>query len=83
MSDSRRCWREDIDGIIELDAYKRLHILTHPFWYKCEEKDLKYTLTETILNASLGYYDNMNDNFRDLQKEIERTEIERRIGKRM
>lgn len=75
LSDSRRYWRENVDDIIEQETYKRLHILTHPFWYKNEEMDLKHTLKEAILNASLDYYDSLNDNFRDLQMEIKRIEI--------
>lgn len=80
LSDSRRCWRENIDEIIEQESYKRLHILTHPFWYReSVESDLKQTLKEAMLNASLEYYDNLNDNFRNLQREIKRSEIERMI----
>lgn len=80
LSDSRRCWRENVDEIIEQEAYTRLHILTHPFWYsEGMESDLKQTLKEAMRNASLEYYDNLNDNFRNLQEEIQRSEIERMI----
>lgn len=78
LSDSRRNWKEDINVIIESSMYHRLHILTHPFWYmEKKEKNLGQTLKEAILNASLAYYDNMNNNFRSLQTEVEREEIER------
>lgn len=77
LSDSRRHWRENVDEIIERGTYQRLHILTHPIWYsENAEKELKQSLKETILGASLDYYDNLNDNFRDLSNEIKRTEIE-------
>lgn len=80
VSDSRRHWRENVEEIIEQALYPRLHILTHPFWYqKGREKSLGQTLEEAILNASLDYYDNLNDNFRDLPNEVERTKIERII----
>ena len=80
VSDSRRHWRENVDEIIEQALCPRLHILTHPFWYQKDgEKNLDQTLEEAILNASLDYYDNLNDNFRDLQNEVERTKIERII----
>ena len=80
MSDSRRHWRENVDEIIEQGSFTRLHILTHPFWYsQGVESNLKQTLKEAILNASLEYYDNLNDNFRSLQEEIRRSEIERMI----
>ena len=80
LSDSRRFWRENVDEIIESAAYPRLHILTHPFWYmEGREKNLKQTLEDAILCASLDYYDRLNDNFRDLSNEIERKKIERII----
>lgn len=79
LSDSRRCWREDIDEIIAQDMYSRLHILTHPFWYSVREESLRQTLQGAILNASLDYYDNVNNNFRNLHEEVERFEIENRI----
>lgn len=82
VSDSRRFWREDIDEIVEEEKYKRLHILIHPFWYmKDKEKSLKQTLKENILNAALSYYDNMNNNFRNLEKEIGKEEIARIISR--
>lgn len=81
VSDSRRFWRENIDEIIEGKIYKRLHILTHPYWYmEDKEKSLKQTLRENILNAALSYYDNMNDNFSNLEKEFGKEEIERVIN---
>lgn len=80
LSDSRRCWRENVDEIIERGSYQRLHILTHPFWYRSGmEWDMEQTLKTAILNSSLEYYDNLNDNFRDLAEEIERKNIERII----
>lgn len=80
LSDSRRSWRENVDEIISERIYERLHILTHPIWYtRNEEKNLKQTLRENILSAALDYYDNMNNNFRDLGKEIGRSEIEKII----
>lgn len=80
LSDSRRYWREDVDGIIEQGIYLRLHILTHPFWYKNgKEENLDETLKNAIFNASLDYYDNLNNNFQNLQEEVERCELERII----
>ncbi len=79
LSDSRRHWRENIDDAIE--GGERLHILTHPFWYMEKiEKNLKQTLKEAILASSLYYYDNLNENFRDLESELKRAEIEKIIN---
>lgn len=81
LSDSRRNWRENVSEIIEEETYQRLHILTHPLWYvEGEEKSLQQTLKEVILGASLAYYDNLNDNFRDLEKEVDRAEIAKKLG---
>ena len=80
LSDSRRHWRENVDEIIERGENQRLHILTHPFWYRSGmEWNMEQTLKTAILNSSLEFYDNMNDNFRNLTEEIERKEIERII----
>ncbi len=80
LSDSRRHWRENVDKIIGEETPQRLHILTHPIWYhEGMEKNLRQSLKEMILSASLDYYDNLNDNFRDLEKEIQKTEIEERL----
>ncbi len=40
---------------------------------------MKQTLKEAIRNVFLEHYDNLNDNFRNLQEEIQRSEIERMI----
>lgn len=78
LSDSRRNWREDVEEIVEQGNINRFHILTHPFWYfEKEEKTLHRTLKDAILDASLEYYDNLKDNFKDLELEIDRKEIER------
>lgn len=84
LSDSRRHWREDVDGIVSSSEYSHLHILTHPFWYaEGEEKSLYNTLKEAVLNASVEYYDHLNDNFRDLGTELPKMEIEAIIGNQM
>lgn len=82
VSDSRRHWRENVDEIVESGRYPRLHILTHPFWYmQGREVSLTDTLQQAILQASLDCYDNLNNNFRDLDHELSRSVIERIIDK--
>lgn len=82
LSDSRRHWRENVDEIIGNGIYQRLHLLTHPFWYmQGREDSLEKTLRNAVLQASLNCYDNLNDNFRDLDTELKRTEIEQFIHK--
>lgn len=82
LSDSRRHWREDVDGIISSAEYPHLHLLTHPFWYMDGvEKSLHQTLKEAVLDASMKYYNTLNDNFRDLKAELTSMEIETIIGR--
>lgn len=82
LSDSRRHWRENVDEIVGNCLFQRLHILTHPFWYmQGREVSLKETLQSAVLQASLTSYDNLDDNFKELGRELKRTEIERIIYK--
>lgn len=41
LSDSRRRWRESVEEIIQSEEFKRIHILTHSFWYADEEMQVK------------------------------------------
>lgn len=68
VSDSRRKWREDIDNIINDGVYDKLHILTHPFWYNYEEKDLKSSLTEFINRGNLDRFNVLNNNITNLSE---------------
>jgi len=67
LSDSRMYWREDVDRIIESCQYNKLHILTHPFWYFEEQKEMKIILKEFVEDASRQRYDDLSANFRDLE----------------
>lgn len=67
LSDSRRHWREDVTEIIRRGEHSRLHILTHPFWYMKEEKDIKQTLAEFIQRAGKERYDILQENIRDFE----------------
>ncbi len=73
LSDSRRNWREPAEKIIESEEYKKLHILTHAFWYNDIEKSMYDTLNEFVLSAVDKRYDALNDNFTDLKNVLERT----------
>jgi len=71
LSDSRRRWREPVDEIIRSKAYKRLHILTHAFWYHETDQAIEQTITEFIRNAG-------TDRTRCLQENI--TALDEIIG---
>jgi len=72
LSDSRRHWRENVEDVVFSDNYSRLHILTHPFWYYEKEKDIRSTLNDWILAASIERYDSLNTNFSNLDEIISR-----------
>ena len=67
LSDSRRRWREPVEGIIASEEYERLQILTHAFWYSENEKGLHDTISDFINRANRDRYECMLDNFTDLQ----------------
>lgn len=77
LSDSRRRWKEPVDQIVGSGEYKRLHILTHAFWYHKKEKDLSDTLSEFITDALSDRYHILNENFTDLESVIESHQFQR------
>ena len=81
LSDSRHHWREDVMEIVKAEVYPHLHILTHPFWYQKEEKDIRQTLLSFVQRAGKERYDILCDNIRDLPsifsyQEAENTPLE-------
>lgn len=75
VSDSCRNWREPVEEIIRSEAYDRLHILTHAFWYNEEETDLRGAVTEFVRAASGERYENLKANIRDLESVVTPDEI--------
>lgn len=71
LSDSRMCWRENVESIVESKMEKALHILTHPFWYGKKQKNTKEILQAFIDSASFQRYHLMADNFRNLGEFID------------
>ena len=71
VSDSRRNWRENIDGIIESGLHEKLHILTHAFWYNEKEYSLKESITEFINNGNKERHRALESNITDLHKILE------------
>lgn len=66
VSDSRMCWRENVDEIINLNQHKRIHILTHAFWYNHEELTMKKIIQKFINEGKKDRYNILNDNITDL-----------------
>lgn len=75
VSDSRMNWREDVVKIIKSDEYKKLHILTHPFWYAENNESMKDKLTRFINSANKQRTKYQEDNFRDLFDVISQEDI--------
>lgn len=73
VSDSRRYWREPIEEYIEKENHIRMHILTHAFWYREEEKSLSDTLRLFIEDAANDRRRIMEDNFTNLTQALEGT----------
>lgn len=66
LSDSRMHWREPAADIIREGLYSHLHLLTHPFWYQDEEREMKNILERFIKGACVERYRDLEDNFTDL-----------------
>lgn len=66
ISDSRMCWQEDVLKVISSKRYDHLHILTHPFWYAENDESTAYKLNRFINEARIDRYENLRQNFRDL-----------------
>jgi len=70
VSDSRRRWREPVEDIVCGEAHKRMHILTHPFWYNEAEETLADSLQSFIRSGEADRYDILNKNFTDLSEAL-------------
>lgn len=75
LSDSRMHWREDVEEIIVSQKYKRLHILTHPFWYKDEEEGMREVLFNFIKQSKYKTFNNVDCNFKNLSEVINISDI--------
>jgi len=67
LSDSRMHWHEDVEAVVKSGQYKRLHILTHPFWYEESERAIESKLSAFIRDASSQRYHFLAENIRDFK----------------
>ena len=75
LSDSRRRWREPAEDIIRARQYKRLHILTHAFWYRETPEGIADTVGRFIRTANRERYAQMNENLTDLPSVLKESEV--------
>ena len=68
LSDSRRRWREPVDEIVASGQQRRLHILTHPFWYQEAPISLGETVKTFIEGANRDRYRIFSENFTNLEE---------------
>lgn len=75
LSDSRMHWRENPIAAIESGIYKKMHILTHPFWYSADEETMNFKLKNFLNQAKTERYEYLDDNITELSRVINRKEI--------
>lgn len=75
VSDSRMSWKEDVFEVIESEKYKKIHILTHPFWYSNEAETTKDKLCSFINQAREYRYNLIDDNFKNLDEYLKLEEL--------
>lgn len=75
LSDSRRRWREPVEEIVESGEYKRLHILTHAFWYNETEEDIRKSISKFINHGNSQRYQTMKANITDLSSIMAEDEV--------
>lgn len=75
VSDSRRRWRDDIEGIITSGKYQYLHILVHSFWYNEEEMDIHDSIKDFVNSGNKVRYGWLRSNITDLNSIMKESEI--------
>lgn len=70
VSDSRMRWRENIEEIVSDGKSKKLHILTHPFWYSNGAETISEKLECFIRRATSDRTETLNDNITNLEELI-------------
>jgi hypothetical protein len=75
ISDSHHTWREDAEGIVSSEEYRMLHVLTHPFWYTENIESCRDKLFRFITAGNRVRYNNVSNNFRDINEYIKIGEL--------
>ena len=75
ISDSRHNWRENAEEVVSSKQYQKLHILTHPFWYSEHIESCRSKLFAFIIAGNEKRYEEMNNNFKNLNEFILKEEI--------
>lgn len=67
LSDSRHRWREPVLDIIRTKEYKKLHILTHAFWYNKNAKTISESVQEFVNAGNIYRWESMNENMSEFE----------------
>lgn len=74
LSDSRRNWRESPELIVSKGECQKIHLLTHPIWYRETPSCIAGTLKEFIRKAQFDRYNHLSSNIRDFESIIKNYE---------
>lgn len=75
LSDSRCYWREPVKEIITSEQYKRVQILTHPFWYNKNERGMRGALLDFVNRANYDRYCMLQENVTNLEEAITENDV--------
>jgi len=76
LSDSRRRFREDVEGIIDGGVHDRIHLLLHPFWYRYENANsISEAIRMQLVDAIGDRYNIVKDNTSNFDEIISENEV--------
>ena len=75
LSDSRFNWRESVMDIVKSNTYKKLHILTHAFWYEERSMSGCEIIKDFVNSANSERYNQMKDNIKNIDEFMTQEEV--------
>lgn len=75
VSDSRCNWKEPILDIIKSKKYKKLHILTHAFWYNEDNLSAAEICGRFVNGANNERYEQMCENIKNFKEFMEMEQV--------
>lgn len=76
LSDSRRNWRENIIDAITSNQHPKIQLLTHPISWTLEKQSTSEVLKDFIKSKTFETYQEMKQNFRNLEEFISEEDYE-------
>jgi hypothetical protein len=75
ISDSRMKWGDDILMLIESNIHKKIHLLTHPFWYSAKAENTKDKIINFINSGNMSRFRLFDENFTNISEFVKEDEI--------